>query len=54
MQTIRRRMMSGEISYEEAKAEARPLIDAINEQAKVIAKRHNMRPTKISFAAVMR
>lgn len=54
MQDIRRRMLSGKISYEQAKAEAEPIIEAINEQAKVIAKKYNQRPAKVSFAAIMR
>lgn len=52
---IRRRMLNGEITYDEAKAEAQPIIDAINERAKVIAKKYNQRPGKVvSFAAIMR
>jgi polyhydroxyalkanoate synthesis regulator phasin len=51
---IRRRMLRGEISYEAAKAEAQPLIDAINKKNAEIAKKHGKRAGKISFAAVMR
>lgn len=54
MQDIRRRMLSGKITYDEAKAEAAPLIAAINERSAAIAKKYNKRPTKLSFAAIMR
>lgn len=54
MQGIRRRMLSGAITYEQAKAEATPLIEAINAQAKVIAKKHNVKASRVSFAAIMR
>jgi hypothetical protein len=54
MQDIRRRFVSGVISYDQAKAEAEPIIAAVNERAKEIAKKHNQRPTKLSFAAIMR
>lgn len=54
MQDIRRRMLSAVITYEQAKAEAQPIIDEINARSAIIAKRHNQRPTKLSFAAIMR
>lgn len=54
MQAIRKRYLSGQISYDQAKIEAQPLINSINQQAKAIAKRHNMPAPKISFAAIMR
>ena len=54
MQDIRRRMLNGELSYDEAKTEAAPLIEAINARSAVIAKRYDQRPTKLSFAAIMR
>jgi polyhydroxyalkanoate synthesis regulator phasin len=54
IQDIRKRMLSGEITYDEAKAEADPIIDEIYERAKVIAKKYNQRATRLSFAALMR
>lgn len=54
IQDIRRRMLTGAISYEQAKAEAQPIIDAINAKAVEVAKRHNVKPGKLNFAAVMR
>lgn len=54
MQDIRRRMLRGEISYEEAKTEATPIIDEINAKAKELAKKHKVRASKVSFAAIMR
>ena len=55
VQMIRRRMLSGEITYEEAKAEAQPIIDQINETAARLAKKHGIKARgKVSFAAMMR
>lgn len=51
---IRRRMLSGELSYEQAKAEAQPIIDNINAAAQCLAKKHNVRAGKLTFAAIMR
>jgi hypothetical protein len=47
---IQRRMASGELSYDQAKAEAQPIIDGINAKAAEIAKKYNLRAKKISFA----
>lgn len=54
MQDIRRRMLNGTITYQEAKEEAQPLIDAINAHSATIAKKYNQKPMKLSFAAIMR
>lgn len=51
---IRRRMISGQITYEQAKTEAAPVLDAINAKATEIAKKYNKRAGKLSFAAMMR
>lgn len=51
---IRRRMLSGAITYEEAKAEATPIIDAINARAKVIAKKYGVSTGKLNFSQLMR
>jgi len=52
--SVRRRFVSGELSYDEAKAAAQPTIDRINDRAKAIAKKYNKRPQLVSFAAIMR
>lgn len=54
IQDIRRRMLNGELTYDEAKAEAAPTIAAINAKEIAIAKKYNRRAGKISFAALMR
>jgi hypothetical protein len=54
LQDIRRRMLSHEISYDQAKAEAQPIIDDINAAANQLAKKYKMRAPKLSFAAIMR
>jgi hypothetical protein len=54
MEDIRKRMLSGVISYDQAKAEAAPIITAINAQSAIIAKKYNKRASKLSFAAIMR
>jgi len=51
---IRRRMLSGAISYEEAKAEATPVIDGLNLKAKEIAKKYGVRTGKLNFSQLMR
>lgn len=51
---IKRRMVAKEISYEEAKAEAQPVIDRINAKAAEIAKKYNKRAKKLSFSEIMR
>lgn len=47
-------MLSGEITYDEAKAEAAPTIAAINAKEIELAKKYNRKPGKVSFAAIMR
>ena len=51
---IRAKLVSGRITYDEAKAEAAPVIEAINLKAKEIAKKHGKRPQTVSFGAIMR
>lgn len=52
---IRRRMLNHEITYDQAKTEAQPIIDDINAAAKQLAKKYKMRGApKVSFAAIMR
>lgn len=51
---IKKRLRSGEITYDKAKTEAEPIIEAIYEQHKVIAKKYNKRAVKLSFSSLMR
>ena len=55
LEIIRAEFYSKVITYDEAKAQAKPLIDEMNEKAKIIAKKHNrtFKPV-ISFAGFMR
>lgn len=51
---IKRRMVAKELSYEDAKLEAQPVIDRINAKAAEIAKKYNKRAKKLSFSEIMR
>jgi hypothetical protein len=54
IQAIRRRLLSGELSYFQAKVEAEPIIAEINNTAKRLAKKYNLPASKVSFAGIMR
>jgi hypothetical protein len=54
IQDIRRRMLSGAITYAQAKDEAEPIITAINARSAEIAKKYGKRASRLSFAAIMR
>ena len=47
-------LLTGAITYDKAKEMAAPHIAAMNERSKEIAKKHGVRPKRISFAAFMR
>jgi len=51
---IKRKLNTGELSYDEAKAQAKPIIEAIYAKHKEIAKKHNKRAVKLTFAGLMR
>jgi len=51
---IRKKLLSGKLTYNDAADQAAPIIKRINEQARAIAKRHGMRPKLISFTELMR
>lgn len=55
LEIIKAEFYSKIITYDEAKEQAKPLIDEMNERAKKIAKKHNrtFKPV-ISFAGFMR
>jgi len=51
---IKKMMASGQLSYADAKAVAQPVIDNINDDMAVIAKKHGKRHSKIGFTYLMR
>jgi hypothetical protein len=51
---IRDRLFYGEISYEEAKKEAEPIINSINEKAVELAKKYGAKPQLVNFQSIMR
>lgn len=51
---IRKDMLSGVITYEQAKAKAQPIIEDIYIAHKVIAKKYGKKASKLSFVALMR
>lgn len=51
---IRLGLLTSEFTIEEAKAMAKPIIDAMNERAKEIAEEHGMRFKPLSFTNLMR
>lgn len=54
MRSIRRRMQNGELTYEQAKDEAQPILEQINATAKQLALKYNLPPRKVSFAELIR
>ena len=54
LHNIKMWMMMGAVSYDKAREMAAPHIAALNEKAVQIAKKHGVRPRKITFAAFMR
>lgn len=51
---IKEDLMFGRISYDQAKILAEPTIRDINERAIEIARKHGMRPRKVSFEVLVR
>ena len=51
---IQLKYLSGEISREEAKRQAQPILNRINARAAEIAKKHGKRPYKLTFSEAMR
>lgn len=51
---IKSRMLQGQITYEQAKAEAAPIIKEMNDKAKAIASKYGKRHTPLTFTYVMR
>lgn len=54
IESIRHRMNAGDLTYAEAQAEAKPIIDAMNERMAEISKEHGFKPKKLSFKYLMR
>lgn len=52
--SIRHRMNSGVITYEQAQEEAKPIIDRMNEKAKRIAIQYDAKFKPFSFKSLMR
>ena len=54
IQNIRSKMLSGVLTYDEAKAEAQPIIDEMNELGRKIAAKYGKKHTNFTFASLMR
>lgn len=54
IESIRQRMNAGVLTYEEAEAEAKPTIDAMNKRTEEIAKEYGVKPKYLSFKYLMR
>lgn len=52
--SIRSRMLRGELTHDQAKAEANPIIQAMNVRAKELAKEHGAKFYPIKFINIMR
>ena len=51
---IKMKLLSGLLSYDEAKTQAAPYIDSLNEKGAAIAKKHGRRFVKTTFSIQMR
>jgi hypothetical protein len=51
---IKVKLMTGELEYDEAVIEATPYLKTLNDRAKEIGKKYNMRPKTITFTHYMR
>lgn len=54
MAEIKRKYVTGEISQDEAKQLAQPIIDLVNKRCAEIAKKHGKKPCKLNFISLMR
>lgn len=54
LKEIRFRLLMGEISYEEAKELAFPIINKMNQKAKIIAKQYGKKHKDFTFGYLMR
>lgn len=51
---LRYRLLNGEITYEQARAEAQPIIDRMNARGAEIARESGMRFKPLNFSYLMR
>lgn len=51
---IRRRMLAGIITYDQAQVEATPILATINKKAEAITKKHGFKHKPLTFKYVMR
>ena len=54
VELTRKRLMCGEISYEQAKDILRPAIEEMNERGAQIAKQYGLKFRKITFTSLVR
>jgi hypothetical protein len=54
LNAIKIMLYAKKISYDEAKKQAQPFIDAINEKSKEIAKKYKVKAKLINFSGFMR
>ncbi len=54
IEAIRHRMLRGELSYEQAQVEAKPVIDDMNAKGKALAKKFGKRYTPLTFKYLFR
>ena len=54
LDVIRRDMMNGVLTYDEAKEKAQPIIDEMNEIARGIAKKYGKKHQDFTFSKLMR
>ena len=54
IENIKRLYNSGEITRDEAYERAKPILDAIDERGRAIAKKHKRKYHPLSFASLMR
>jgi len=51
---IKKRLRAGALTVHEARAEALPIVEAVNAKAREVAKRHGVRPRLVGVAGVLR
>lgn len=51
---IRGKLISGQITYDQAKILAEPIISRINNKAKEVARKHKVKPKYVDFTNLMR
>lgn len=54
LDVIRRDMINGVLTYEEAKEKAQPIIDEMNDLARAVAKKYGKKHQDFTFSKLMR